>query len=170
MLWIGSKRKFFFSFAEEFLAPTWFLSAVDSDRGNSGHGPESQWLPAPVPSAPAFPLEPDGPCRWTTLSRSERRWTCLQTCINPARKMAGSWYRSLYEKHAHNGAQEQRRGRGQQQRATQGPPAPSKVLIALLAQVPTSYQLFPCDSPRPVMLFPVLNNYIFLRERTHRLA
>lgn len=61
-------------------------------------------------------------------------------------------------------------GLGWQQRATQGPPAPSKGLTALLAQVPTSYQLLSRNAPRPAMLFPVLNNYISLRERAQHLA
>lgn len=87
-----------------FLPPTWFLFAADADRESSVCGPESPQPPVLAPSAPAFPLEPDGLCRWTKLLRSEKRWTCLQTCAKPARKTASGWCQSWYKKHSWKGA------------------------------------------------------------------
>lgn len=49
--------------AEELMAPTGSLSSVASDKGNSGRGPGSRWLPAPALSAPASPPGPAGLCR-----------------------------------------------------------------------------------------------------------
>lgn len=79
------------------------------------------------------------------------------------RQKAGAGY---YMKNQHRIGLMGKGQAGMGSRATQDPPAPFKRLIALLAQVPTSYRLLSCSSPRPVVLFPVLNNCISKRQHS----
>ena len=140
-------------------APTWSLSAADADRESSVRGPQSPQLPVLVPSAPASPLGPDGLCQGTKLSRSEKRWTCLRTCTNPARKQPVADV-------SHGTKTLTERGLGAKGREPWHPP---QGLIALLAESQCPISSFHA-TPETSDAFSYTKWSHFLRERIQRLA